>query len=67
MYHLFPTDKGRELCIAHKKYDIEQMMAGNEYLRKYCTEAELQTFSKVLRLWTNYIKEAVIIDENFSE
>lgn len=64
VYHLFPTDKGRALCIAHKRYDIEQMMASNKYLRKYCTESELQAFSKVLGLWTNYIKEGVIIDED---
>lgn len=64
VYHLFPTDKGRQLCTAHKKYDIEQMMAGNAYLRKYCTEPELKAFSKVLGLWINYIKNAVTMDEN---
>ena len=55
IFHLYTTEEGTELAIAHKKFDITDIVETKEELLKYCSEDELDTFYKVLEIYQGII------------
>lgn len=56
-YHLYPTEKGRQLAESRRKYDVEQTAIIHEYLLRSCSRAELDAFYKVLDLRTRCVAQ----------
>ncbi len=55
--HLYVTDAGRRLSLAHKKFDIADIADTTASLLKELTPAELDTFYKVIRVYTRLLLE----------
>jgi len=53
--HLYVTEAGRQLSIEHKKFDIRDIADTAALLLKELTPAELDTFYKVIRVYTNLL------------
>jgi DNA-binding MarR family transcriptional regulator len=55
--HLYVTESGERLSLAHKKFDISDIAETTASLLKELTPAELDTFYKVIRIYTNLLLE----------
>ena len=55
---IYPTEQGIFISNAHKQYDIHSIHATLEYMKKTCSEEEIQAFFKVLEVYIDivYIK-----------
>ncbi|MEZ3486473.1 MAG: MarR family transcriptional regulator [Lachnospiraceae bacterium] len=51
IFHLYVTDEGGRLALAHKRFDILDIVETKEELLQSCTEEELDTFYKVLEVY----------------
>jgi len=51
VFHLYATEEGVRLALAHKRFDILDIIETKEELLQYCTEGELDTFYKVLEIY----------------
>ncbi len=54
--HLYPTDRGVELSLAHKLYDAKNLKHTLDYFGQYCTDEELAAFYKVLGYYTDLLR-----------
>lgn len=55
LYHIYPTEKGRRLAIAHEKYDIEQMTASQKMMLTRFTQEEIDLFYRILDFYNGMI------------
>ena len=55
VFHLYTTEEGSRLAMAHKKFDIADIIETKEELLKYCTENEIDTFYRVLEIYQKII------------
>lgn len=55
VFHLYVTEEGENLALAHKRFDILDIIETKEELLKYCTEEEIDTFYKVLEVYQSII------------
>ena len=55
---IYPTELGTFISEAHKQYDVKSIHATLEYMKKTCSEEEIQAFFKVLEVYIDivYIK-----------
>lgn len=51
MFHLYTTEEGSDLSLAHKKFDVADIVETKKELLQYCTEQEIDTFYKVLEIY----------------
>lgn len=51
VFHLYATDEGVRLSLAHKRFDILDIVETKEELLQHCTEEELDTFYRVLEVY----------------
>lgn len=49
----FCTLKGKELCNAHKAFDVRTLTKTYSYLRRDCSPEEIQSFYKVMSVYNN--------------
>lgn len=52
---LYPTAAGIELSLYHKLYDAQKFKARMEFFMQTCTEADLDSFYKVLERYTQLL------------
>lgn len=55
---LYVTAKGKQLCDAHARFDEQTLIKTYRYLRRDCTDEEIQTFYKVLQVYNNIMNAA---------
>lgn len=55
VFHLYVTEEGEQLALAHKRFDILDIIETKQELLKYCTEDEIDTFYKVLEMYQNIL------------
>jgi DNA-binding MarR family transcriptional regulator len=53
--HLYVTDKGKLLSIAHKDYDIKELTRADKTLRNSFTTEEINVFYKVMQKYTELL------------
>lgn len=55
---IYPTELGAFMSEAHKQYDVKSIHATLDYMKKTCSEEEIQAFFKVLEVYIDivYIK-----------
>jgi DNA-binding MarR family transcriptional regulator len=53
--HLYVTDKGKLLSVAHKDYDIKELTWADETLRNSFTHEEINVFYKVMQKYTELL------------
>lgn len=54
---LYPTEKGIELSIAHKMFDLADIATTSELLSKKCSAEEINIFYKVIQVYINLLRE----------
>ena len=55
--HLYVTEEGRRLSMAHKLYDINDIAKTVSHLRKECTAEEIDTFFKVIGVYNDVMRK----------
>ena len=53
---LYATEEGVRLSVAHKMYDLADIAQTTEELLRHCTPEEMDTFYKVLEVYTRLLK-----------
>ena len=53
--HLYVTDEGEALTMAHKAYDIADIKKTQDALAEYCTPEEIRSFYKVLDIYYQHM------------
>ncbi len=54
---LYATEEGQRLSVAHKLYDLTDIAQTTEALLRHCTAEEIDTFYKVIDVYTKLLKE----------
>lgn len=52
---IYPTELGRFMSDAHRSFDIKSIHATLDYMRKTCSEEEIQAFFKVLEVYIDIV------------
>jgi Transcriptional regulators len=55
---LFVTAKGKKLSQAHVSFDEKTLIKTYNYLRRDCTDDEIETFYKVMKVYNNIMNAA---------
>lgn len=55
--HLYVTEKGKNLSISHKNYDIKELTMANDVLLESFSEKEIDAFYKVMKEYTKLISK----------
>lgn len=52
---IYPTELGKFMSDSHKSFDIESIHATLRYMKKTCSEEEIQAFFKVLEVYIDIV------------
>ena len=55
---LYVTAKGKTLCDAHAEFDEKTLIKTYHYLRRDCTDEEIEAFYKVVQVYNNIMNAA---------
>ncbi len=50
---MYVTQKGKDLCVAHMKFDEQNLIKTYNYLLRDCTHEEIEHFYKVMGVYNN--------------
>lgn len=57
--HVYPTEEGRKLAELHRAYDAKNEARYAELLLERCTMEELETFERVLEIYSDVVEKDV--------
>ena len=57
IFHLYPTQEGTYLSLAHKYFDNRDILQTQQDLLELCTMEEIDTFYKVLKAYQSLFNE----------